>query len=150
VARRFKSKTGNATVTLEGPLQDMFEKTIRTAYPDIVKTFEGTLTKIKDDAEKEWPVRRRKSQRSVDKFKIRLGLKSNGLLVSLDNDAPYAAGILSGRNRPSLNENGNTTEVRAGALVWWALLYRPAVNAADAVTKALAAELLNEMRGEKN
>jgi hypothetical protein len=146
--RFFKAVTGPATVTLKGPLKDMFEATLRKAYPDIVKTFETTLTRIKDDAEKEWPVRRRKSQRSVDQFEIRLGLRSNGLVVQLDNDAPYAGGILSGRLRPSLNESGSKSEVPPGRLVWWHLLYRPAVRAADAVAKALAEELLAEMRKE--
>jgi hypothetical protein len=146
--RKFKAVSGPATVTLKGPLKDLYEDTLRRAFPDIVKTFETTLPRIKDDAKKEWPVRRRKSQRSVDQFEIRLGLRSNGLVVQLDNDAPYAAGILSGKLRRSLNESGNDSAVPPGRLVWWHLLYRPAVRAADVVTKALAEELLAEMRKE--
>lgn len=146
--RFFKAVTGPATVTFEGPLKDLFEDTMRKAYPDIVKTFETTLGRIRDDAEKEWPVRRRKSQRSVDQFEIRLGLRSNGLVVQLDNDAEYAGGILSGKVERSLNESGNPSAVPPGRLVWWHLLYRPAIRAADAVTQALAEELLAEMRKE--
>jgi len=149
MARKFKAIKGNSTVTVEGPYRTMFEDTLRLAYPDIVKTLEGTVRKIKDEAVKEWPVRRKNSKRSVDQFDIRFGLTNDGITVSLENNAPYAAGILAGKLKPSLNETGQVTTVRPAQLVWWQLLYKPAVNATDRLLNKLADELIKEMKGAK-
>jgi len=145
-ARRFTSIQGNSRVTLEGPYKDLFQDMLRKAYPDIIRTLEGTVTKIKNDAQEEWPVRRRNSRRSVDAFEIRFGLTNDGITVSLENDAPYAAGILAGKLRPSLNRDGVEANLKANQLVWWQLLYRPALRATDKVVNALANDLLNEVK----
>lgn len=148
-ARKFTAIKGNSKVTLEGPYRDMFEDAVKKAFPDIAKTLEATVKRIKNDAQKEWPVRRRKSKDSVDAFEIRFGLTNDGITVSLENDAPYAAGILSGSVKPSLNVTGNQTIVPAGRLVWWHLLYLPAVGATDRVLKVLANDLIDEMKRAK-
>ena len=148
-ARRFTSIKGNARVTLDGPYKEIFEDTLRRAYPDIVKTLEATVTKIKDDAQKEWPVRRKNSKRSADAFEIRFGLTNDGITVSLENDAPYAAGILSGKVKPSLNQTGQETTVPPNHLVWWALLWKPAKNATNIIVNALADELMDEIKKAK-
>jgi hypothetical protein len=145
MARKFTAIRGNATVRLEGPLQSLFEDTLRKAYPEITKTLETTLQKIKRDAEREWPVRRRKSQRSVDQFEITFGLTTGGIVVSLENEAEYAAGILGGKLRPSLNQFGRESTLKPGRLAWWYFLYTPSIKAADKVVQELANELMREM-----
>ena len=148
-ARRFTSIQGNSKVTLEGPYKDLFQDMLKKAFPEIIRTLEGTVTKIKNDAQKEWPVRRRNSRRSVDAFEIRFGLTNNGIKVSLENDAPYAAGILAGRLRPSINRSGNESNLKPNQLVWWQLMYLPAIRATDKVVNALADDLLDEVKKVK-
>jgi len=145
MARKFTAVRGNATVRLEGPARTLFEDTLKKAFPEITKTLQDTLEIIKRDAEREWPVRRKRSQRSVDKFEITFGLTTGGIVVSLENEAEYAAGILGGKNRPSLNRNGQESELKPGRLAWWHFLYRPSVKAADKVVRELANDLLKEM-----
>jgi len=148
-ARRFTSIKGNAKVTLEGPYKEMFQDMLRQAYPDIIRTLEATVTKIKDDAQEQWPVRRKNSKGSVNAFEIRFGLTNDGITVSLENDAPYAAGILAGKVKPSLNRDGQVANLKPNQLVWWQLLYRPALRATNKVVNALADELLDEVKKVK-
>lgn len=148
-ARRFTSIKGNAKVTLEGPYKEMFQDMLRQAYPDIVRTLEATVTKIKNDAQEEWPVRRKNSKGSVDAFEIRFGLTNDGITVSLENDAPYAAGILAGKVKPSLNRDGQQTTVPPSRLVWWELLWKPSKRATNKVVQALADELMDEVKKVK-
>ena len=144
--RQFTAIKGNTKVSVSGPYKELFEFTLRKAFPEIVKTLESTVSKIKDDAQKEWPVRQFKSKRSVDEFEITFALTNDGIKVSLDNNAPYAAGILSGKVFPSHNQTGQITSVPPNHLVWWNLLYRPAMNATDKVLKELSDELMSELK----
>ena len=144
--RQFKAIKGNTTVKIDPQYQDLFDDIVKKAFPDIAKTLESTVKEIKKDAERQWPVRQRKSKRSVDQFEIRFGLTNNGITVSLENDAPYAGGILAGRLTPSLNVTGQETSVPEGKLVWWHLLYLPAIGATDKLIKQLGNELMREMR----
>ena len=145
-SRQFTAIKGNTKVSVSGPYKELFEFTLRKAFPGIVKTLESTVAKIKDDAQKEWPVRQFKSKRSVDQFEITFALTNGGIKVSLDNNAPYAAGILSGKVFPSHNQTGQITSVPPNHLVWWNLLYRPAMNATDKVLKELSSELMAELK----
>ncbi len=67
-------------------------------------------------------------------------------MVSLENDAEYAAGILGGgKTNRSINQFGQQSTLKPGRLAWWHFLYRPSVKAAATVVRELANELLKEM-----
>ena len=76
-------------------------------------------------------------------------MTNDGITVSLENDAPYAAGILSGKVKPSLNRDGQQTTVPPSRLVWWELLWKPSKRATNKVVQALADELMDEVKKVK-
>ena len=67
-----KIKTGISTIKFDTILDKIAEETIKTVPPEIEKIVKKEMEKLEKRAKERWLVRSEKSQRSIDKFKIRM------------------------------------------------------------------------------
>ena len=148
--------SGNATVSIQEDMQQMFMGFLNTVAPNAKKIITETLEKIKDDAQKDWPVRRPEIKRdregniisskntSLGSWKMfELGFRivtDGGFEGYLKNKAPYAWYIQFGES--SVNKQRQHILQPQGKKVAQVLLIAPQRKEAKKVTEALANDLM--------
>ena len=148
--------SGNATVSIQEDMQQMFMGFLNTVAPNAKKIITETLEKIKDDAQKDWPVRRPEIKRdregniisskntSLGSWKMfELGfciVSDGGFEGYLKNKAPYAWYIQFGES--SVNKQRQHILQPQGKKVAQVLLIAPQRKEAKKVTEALANDLM--------
>lgn len=150
-----KITSGNATAQFDTNLDQMFTGLLHTVAPNAARIMEQTLQDIEREAIPDWPKRqptvrinqqgevtfyRDESKNSWRRFQRGMRLDANGnVLVYLKNTAPYSYMIRYGID--SNNANGGDIIAPQGKRVADETLTKPMRKKANAVVKALAADL---------
>lgn len=152
---------GNATVTIQQDMQDMFMGFIHTVAPNAGKIMEEELQRIEKQAVQDWPKRRPKLERdregniisseerslqSYKKFRRGMKVDANGnFVVFLKNTAPYSYMIKYGVKIDSRNASGKHIVQPSGRRVATETLVKPHRKTAKRVVKALADDLMKRV-----
>lgn len=152
-------KSGNATVTIQEDMQDMFMGFLKTVAPAAEAIMSEELQRIEKQAVKEWPKRkpiirrngegdvvfaRKTSLESYKKFKRGMKVDANGnFIVFLKNTAPYSYVIKYGVD----SENWRRQDIikPQGKRVANETLVKPHRKTANKVVKALANDLMKRV-----
>jgi len=152
-------KSGNATVTIQEDMQDMFMGFLKTVAPAAEAIMDSELKRIEKEAKKEWPKRkpiirkdaegdvvfaRKTSLESYKKFKRGMKVDANGnFIVFLKNTAPYSYVIKYGVD----SENWRRQDIikPQGKRVADETLVKPHRKTANKVVKALANDLIKRV-----
>jgi hypothetical protein len=147
--------SGNATVTIQEDMQQMFMGFLKTVAPNAEAIMDAELKRIEKEAEKDWPKRkpiirrdsqgqivffRKTSLESYKKFKRGMKVDANGnFVVFLKNTAPYSYMIKYGED----SENWKSQDIikPQGKRVADETLVKPHRKTANKVIKALANDL---------
>lgn len=150
---------GNATVTVNQDMQDMFMGLIHTVAPNAGKIMEEELQRIEKQAVRDWPKRkpqirtdaegnvvffRKTSKESWKKFERGMKVDANGnFVVFLKNTAPYSYVIKYGVD----SENYQSQDIiqPQGRRVATETLVKPHRKTANRVIKALADDLMKRV-----
>lgn len=152
-------KSGNATVTIQEDMQDMFLGFLKTVAPAAEAIMDSELKRIEKEARLNWPKRkpiiRRDSQGSIvktqkttlesyKKFKRGIKVSADGkLIVFLKNTAPYSYMIKYGVD----SENYRRQDILfpQGRRVADETLVKPHRKTANKVAKALGEDLMKKV-----
>ena len=152
-------KSGNATVTINQDMEDMFMGFLNTVAPNAGKIMDEELAKIEKQAARDWPKRkpqirtddqgnvvffRKTSKESYKKFKRGMKVDANGnFVVFLKNTAPYSYMIKYGED----SENFQSRDIvqPQGRRVATETLVKPHRKTANRVIKALADDLMKRV-----
>jgi len=150
---------GNATVTIQQDMQDMFMGFIHTVAPNAGKIMEEELQRIEKQAVRDWPKRkpqirtdaegnvvffRKTSKESWKKFERGMKVDVNGnFVVFLKNTAPYSYVIKYGVD----SENYQSQDIvqPQGRSVASETLVKPHRKTANKVVKALSDDLIKRV-----
>jgi hypothetical protein len=150
---------GNATVTIQQDMQDMFMGFIHTVAPNAGKIMEEELQRIEKQAVRDWPKRkpqirtdaegnvvffRKTSKESWKKFERGMKVDANGnFIVFLKNTAPYSYVIKYGVD----SENYQSQDIvqPQGRRVADETMVKPHRKTANRVVKALADDLMKRV-----
>lgn len=150
---------GNATVTIQQDMQDMFMGFIHTVAPNAGKIMEEELQRIEKQAVLDWPKRkpqirtdaegnvvffRKTSKESWKKFERGMKVDANGnFIVFLKNTAPYSYVIKYGVD----SENYQSQDIvqPQGRRVATETMVKPHRKTANRVIKALADDLIKRV-----
>jgi|SRR5210317_1949014 len=150
---------GNATVTIQQDMQDMFMGFIHTVAPNAGKIMEEELQRIEKQAVRDWPKRkpqirtdaegnvvffRKTSKESWKKFERGMKVDVNGnFVVFLKNTAPYSYVIKYGVD----SENYQSQDIvqPQGRRVATETMVKPHRKTANRVIKALADDLMKRV-----
>ena len=131
------STGGNIEKMIQKALLDHLEK----AHPIMIKTIKKEINRVEKEAKKNWPIRQEKygeSKGSKEKFVKGLQVSKTAVEGFIENTAPYAYAIKSGRE-------SNTT-VRPGKRVADALIIDPLKKAAKKAAKEIGDKIIQEVR----
>lgn len=136
------AKTGNVEITFgsDEPIMEILD----LVAPETRKILDDVTTKIMEDAKKDWPIRRRNSQGSVNDFRRGISVSSDSVVAYVENTATYAWAIKSGAK--SVNQSGNSLLVPLGRRVADELMWKPARQNADRVAEIMADELVKRLK----
>lgn len=152
-------KSGNATVTIQEDMQDMFLGFLKTVAPAAEEIMTKELQRIEKEAVKDWPKRKPQIRRNADgdivfarktslesykQFKRGMKIDSNGnFIVFLKNTAPYSYVIKYGVD----SENWRRQDIikPQGKRVADETLVKPHRKTANKVVKALANDLIKRV-----
>lgn len=152
-------KSGNATVTIQEDMQDMFLGFLKTVAPAAEAIMTEELQRIEKEAVKDWPKRKPQIRRNADgdivfsrktslesykQFKRGMKIDSNGnFIVFLKNTAPYSYVIKYGVD----SENWRRQDIikPQGKRVADETLVKPHRKTANKVVKALANDLIKRV-----
>ena len=154
-----KYTSGNATVTIQEDMQDMFMGFLKTVAPGAEAIMDTELKRIEKQAVREWPKRKPQIRRdsegkvvfskktsleSYKKFKRGMSVDANGnFIVFLKNTAPYSYIIRYGVD----SENWRRQDIiqPTGRRVANETLIKPHRKTANRVVKALANDLMKRV-----
>lgn len=152
-------KSGNATVTIQEDMQDMFLGFLKTVAPAAEAIMTEELQRIEKEAVKDWPKRKPQIRRNADgdivfarktslesykQFKRGMKIDANGnFIVFLKNTAPYSYVIKYGVD----SENWRRQDIikPQGKRVADETLVKPHRKTANKVVKALANDLIKRV-----
>jgi hypothetical protein len=137
---RYGKGTGSVEVT--GELKEMILKALRNTDQILLDAVEEELTKIEQDAKKNWPTRQKKygkSKGSKDKFSTGFRIVPPSTIEGfIRNTAEYAYAIKAGAD--------STTTVKEGDRVVVELVFNPTDKAVERLVKKVADALMDKMR----
>lgn len=154
-----KYTSGNATVTIQEDMQDMFMGFLKTVAPGAEAIMDEELKRIEKAAVLDWPKRkpqvrrdaegnvvfsRKTSLESYKRFKRGMSVDANGnFIVFLKNTAPYSYIIRYGVD----SENWRRHDIiqPTGRRVADETLVKPHRKTANRVVKALANDLIKRL-----
>lgn len=154
-----KYTSNNATVSIDQDMQNVFLGFLRTVIPSAEKIMFESLSKIEEEAAKDWPVRqpiirtdkdgkitffKKTTQESYRKFVkgVRADTRGN-IVVFLKNTAPYSWAIKFGED--SKNAQKQDIIQPTGVRVANELLVKPQSKESNKVVKALANDLMKKV-----
>ena len=149
----------NATISIDQDMTDTFLGFLKTVIPSAEKIMSESLSRIEEEAAKDWPVRqpiirtdkdgkitffRRTTQESYKKFVkgVRADTRGN-IVVFLKNTAPYSWAIKFGED--SKNSQKQDIIQPTGVRVANELLVKPQSKDSNNVVKALANDLMKKV-----
>lgn len=117
MARRLRYGKGLGSIEIEGTQKQLIEEALRDVAPLTMKVIEDELDKRVEHAQKEWIVRKKNSQGSIDKFDTGIRIIEGGRAIEgfFRNMAPYAYMIRVGED--SERKNGQKPRIAAGQLL---------------------------------
>ena len=127
-------KSGNASATIKTGAADVFASFLNTVIPNTSRLIDKEFTQIIQDAKKDWLIREKRSQRSIDKFYMEKKITKNEVIFTIGNSAPYSWAIFVGKD-------SKRTSLKEGTRLARTLLVKPAERAADRIAKQLAREI---------
>lgn len=154
-----KYTKGNATVSIDQDMQQMFMGFLKTVAPGAEEIMQKELKTIEDQAQQDWPKRKpiikrdangnvifskKTSLESYKKFQRGMKIDANGnFVVFLKNTAPYSYVIRFGQD----SENWKRQDIvqPQGKRVADELLIKPHRKSANKVVKALANDLMKRV-----
>lgn len=154
-----KYTKGNATVSIDQDMQEMFMGFLKTVAPGAEEIMQKELKTIEDQAQQDWPKRKpiikrdangnvifskKTSLESYKKFQRGMKIDANGnFVVFLKNTAPYSYVIKFGQD----SENWKRQDIvqPQGKRVADELLIKPHRKSANKVVKALANDLMKRV-----
>lgn len=154
-----KYKSGNATVEITEDMEEMFLGFLKTVVPNAEKIMDEELSKIEEEAQKDWPRRqpiiRKNAQGDITFFRetsknswkmFRRGarlLASGEIEVYLKNTAAYSYVIRFGKD--SKDKSGREIIQPLGKRVADELMIKPIRRSSNRVAKALAEDLMRRL-----
>lgn len=133
---KYKVKSGNASIDLDGRALDMFHELVDLVAPDTKRALEDYVTRLHTHARRNWLVRANKSKRSIDKFYTVFYVSPDfRITAGVGNRAPYAFAIKVGKKSDSKVPEGKNLAVE--------VLWKPAQRRLDRLIDLVADELIN-------
>jgi len=141
MTRRLKYGKGKSSIEFSGGQRDMIMEHLRSAEPILMAILSAETERLKEEAQKAWPVRMSKygeSQYSRNKFSTGFRiLPPSTVQAFVENTAPYAWAIRAGR--------GSKTSVSEGRRVADELLWKPAKKNARKITVEIAKRTVRQL-----
>ena len=133
---------GAGSIELTGELRELILKALKNTDKILLDAVEEELTKIEENAKKQWPVRQKrygKSKGSKNKFSKGFRIVPPATIEGfIRNTAPYAFAIKAGSD--------STTSVEEGERVAQKLVFDPAAGAAQRIVQKVADALMDKLR----
>jgi hypothetical protein len=126
---------------IEKMVQKAIFDQLKKAHPIMVKTIQREVKIIEQEAKKNWPIRMEKygpSQGSRNKFKKGLLVSKTTVKGFIENRAPYAYAIKSGR--------GSDTTVTEGKRIATVLMVDPAKKAAEIAAREIGKKIIQKVK----
>ena len=131
------------TMTTKTTIKNDFDDFLKGFVFDLLPAFKIDIEKAIDDVEKNakknWLIRRKNSQRSIDQFEVDVYISQGIITGKITNYAPYAWMIKVG-------DKSKKTSVRAGKKLANELLVKPVNKLGTTLTKKLADEMIKIAR----
>jgi hypothetical protein len=124
------TKSGKSETKITNDFDDFLKQIAFELVPQIEKDIEVEIEEIYDNAKKNWLVRKKRSQRSIDKLKFGVNVKGTVVTAFVVNLAPYAWAIKVGTSSDS--------NLKPGKKLADILLWQPAKKLSKKLTKKLA------------
>ena len=125
--------------TIQNDFDDFLKKFAFDVLPAFQRDISDEMEKVEKNAKKNWLVRRKGSQRSIDKFEVDVFISQGVVTGKITNYAPYAFMIKVG-------SRSTRTTVREGKKLATELLVKPVNKLGTTLTKKLADEIINIAR----
>lgn len=153
-----KYSSGNATVTIQEDMTEMFMGFLKLVAPGAESIMDAELKRIEKEAVADWPKRKpvvkrdkqgnftteRETKESYKKFKRGIKVDAHGkVIVFLKNTAPYSYMIKYGVD--SENSRSRHIMMPKGKRVATETLVKPHNKTANMVVKALADDLMKKV-----
>jgi hypothetical protein len=136
---KFKVSSGGASIDLSGRALDMFNELVDLIAPDTKKALEDYVTDLEQHARRNWIVRAKNSNRSIDKFyKVFFVTPDFRISAGVGNSAPYAFAIKVGEK--------SKTKVPVGKTLAIEVLWKPAQKRLDKLVEIVANEIAKSAR----
>lgn len=136
---RFKVASGGASIDLEGKALDMFNELVDAVAPETKKALEDYVNELEKHARRNWIVRAKNSERSIDKFfKVFYVTPDFRITAGVGNRAPYAFAIKVGEKSKTKVPRGKTLAIE--------LLWKPAQKRLNKLIDLVADEIAKTAR----
>ena len=126
-------KNGSASAQLSGSALSLVDDLLKKVMPKTSRFIQSEFERIVSDAKKDWLIREKDSERSIDKFYIQKRIKQDELVFVIGNSAPYSWAIKVGKKTDS--------NLKEGTRIANHLLWRPTLEAADEIAAQMAKEI---------
>ena len=152
-----KYGSGRGIITITGEQKKILEQVLKAANIAVLQEMERELESLKKSAQKNWPVRQVKKDRSgkirpdtisrgsAGKFATQLRVvPPAGVLGSVINTSPYAYAIRSGAD--SVDGSGSDLKTKVGVRVADSLVFWPARKGARRLAKLIADTTIKKVK----
>jgi len=162
MGRRYTYRDGDVEIELDGALEGMADQILQGAPGIVSRAMEAEADAIKAEALATWPVR---SGKSRDAFRVTTRLDPDGVVVVLENTAPYAYKIKFSKYTSAELKSAGTTAAQRDYLkkkygegaptdaltmrsVWGERVRKPARRSEKKLAEELEPELVALANGE--
>ena len=133
---KYKVASGGASMDIDGKALDMFKELVDMVAPNTRRELEAYVTDIEKHARRNWLVREKNSERSIDRFfQVFYVTPDFRITAGVGNSAPYAFAIKVGQKSNSTIPVGKTLAIE--------VLWKPAQKRIDRLIDIIGDELVN-------